>query len=91
MQVRIEGTVEKLPAGESDEYFHSRPRGSQIGAITSPQSQVISKEALEQRAEDLKQVKPSVLLHNSIPCCPITLMRYRLDLMFGDLADTILL
>ncbi|SDM59601.1 pyridoxamine 5'-phosphate oxidase [Daejeonella rubra] len=40
-QVRIEGTVEKLTKEESDRYFHSRPKSSQIGAIVSPQSQVI--------------------------------------------------
>lgn len=40
-QVCIEGTVEKLTKEESDRYFHSRPKSSQIGAIVSPQSQVI--------------------------------------------------
>ena len=52
----MEGTVEKLSDEESDNYFHSRPRGSQIGAITSPQSQPITREQLEERAESLKQV-----------------------------------
>ncbi|HZH95964.1 MAG TPA: pyridoxamine 5'-phosphate oxidase [Flavisolibacter sp.] len=41
-QVRITGLVVKLPQKESDEYFSSRPRGSRIGAVASPQSQVIS-------------------------------------------------
>ena len=41
-QVRIEGKVEKLTASESDEYFHSRPKASQLGAIASNQSQIIS-------------------------------------------------
>lgn len=40
-QVRIEGTVQKVPPEESDHYFHSRPKGSQLGAWASPQSQVI--------------------------------------------------
>lgn len=40
-QVRITGIVEKLDVEASDAYFHSRPRASQVGAITSPQSQVI--------------------------------------------------
>nr|WP_321450302.1 pyridoxamine 5'-phosphate oxidase [uncultured Carboxylicivirga sp.] len=40
-QVRISGTIKKLPAHLSDEYFQSRPRASQIGAIVSPQSQII--------------------------------------------------
>ena len=40
-QVRIVGLVEKLAAKDNDEYFHSRPTASQLGAVTSPQSQVI--------------------------------------------------
>lgn len=41
-QVRIEGTISKVSAMESDEYFYSRPKESRIGAWSSPQSQVIS-------------------------------------------------
>ena len=43
--VRIEGAVEKLTAAESEAYFRSRPQGSQVGAITSRQSQVIASRA----------------------------------------------
>merc|ERR1711911_241209 len=39
--IRIEGTVKKISSEESEEYFRSRPKGSQIGASVSPQSQVI--------------------------------------------------
>ena len=40
-QVRITGLVNKISAEASDEYFHSRPKGSQVGAAASPQSHVI--------------------------------------------------
>lgn len=55
-QVRIEGTIEKLSKDVSANYFHSRPKGSQIGAIVSPQSQEIkSREDLEQKWQQLEQ------------------------------------
>ena len=44
--VRIEGVVEKVSEAESDEYFHSRPLDSRLGAWASPQSEVISGRAL---------------------------------------------
>ncbi|XP_057974148.1 pyridoxine/pyridoxamine 5'-phosphate oxidase 1, chloroplastic [Malania oleifera] len=40
-QVRVEGDVQKVSEEESEQYFHSRPRGSQIGAIVSKQSTVV--------------------------------------------------
>ena len=56
-QVRVEGTVTKTSAEESQEYFASRPRGSQIGAWASPQSQVIATRAeLEQRQAELEEL-----------------------------------
>lgn len=52
-QVRIEGTVTKVSDHLSDEYFHKRPRGSQLGAIASPQSaKVPSRAALEKLFHD---------------------------------------
>ncbi|HXH31776.1 MAG TPA: pyridoxamine 5'-phosphate oxidase [Bacteriovoracaceae bacterium] len=44
-QVRIEGRVALVEPRLSDEYFHKRPRGSQIGAIASPQSQKVKDRA----------------------------------------------
>ncbi|CAN5131382.1 pyridoxamine 5'-phosphate oxidase [soil metagenome] len=54
-QVRIEGTLEKVTKEQSEKYFNSRPKNSQIGAIASPQSQEISdREQLEKKWEELK-------------------------------------
>lgn len=53
-QVRVEGEVERISSSESDEYFETRPRESQIGALASPQSEVIeSREVLEKRYAEL--------------------------------------
>jgi len=46
-QVRIEGLVDKLSIEESEKYFHSRPRGSQLSAAASPQSMVVTKEEMQ--------------------------------------------
>ena len=53
-QVRFEGRVEKLAASESDEYFRTRDRLSQIGATVSPQSESINgRSELDQAVADL--------------------------------------
>ena len=53
-QIRIEGTVTRVAAAESDEYFASRPLGSRLGALASPQSEVLhSRSILEARLEDI--------------------------------------
>jgi pyridoxamine 5'-phosphate oxidase len=52
-QVRIEGAIEKVSQKESDQYFHSRPLGSKIGAWASDQSKTIENRAvLEKRFEE---------------------------------------
>lgn len=54
-QVRIDGRIEKVSDQTSDEYFHSRPLSSQLGAWASEQSQVISdRSVLELRLQTLK-------------------------------------
>jgi pyridoxamine 5'-phosphate oxidase len=54
-QVRIEGVAEKASPEESEEYFQTRPRGSQIGAWASPQSEeIIDREELERRVEEIE-------------------------------------
>ncbi|HEY6177612.1 MAG TPA: pyridoxamine 5'-phosphate oxidase [Kofleriaceae bacterium] len=54
-QIRVEGAIEKVTAADSDAYFASRPRGSQIGAMASPQSQPIASRAvLELRVAEIE-------------------------------------
>jgi pyridoxamine 5'-phosphate oxidase len=54
--VRIHGTAEKISVAESQEYFHLRPRRSQIGALASDQSEIVeNRRALEQRFAELEQ------------------------------------
>lgn len=53
-QVRIVGLVNRVSEAESDTYFLSRPIGSQVGALTSPQSRIIeSREWLDKRYDEL--------------------------------------
>lgn len=55
-QVRITGTVSKVSREDSQAYFHSRPRGSQISAWVSPQSSVIaSRDVLESKLAEITE------------------------------------
>ena len=55
-QVRIAGAVERISDADADQYFQSRPRGSQLGALASPQSSVIpSRAVLEEKLAELEQ------------------------------------
>ena len=55
-QVRVEGFAERINEERSEKYFQSRPRGSQVGAWTSPQSSIIkSRSILEERAEQIEK------------------------------------
>mgnify|MGYP000754520949 CR=1 FL=1 len=51
-QIRIEGVLEKVSEENSNEYFKTRPRESQIGAWASPQSTTITRAELEKRVEE---------------------------------------
>ncbi|MCI0524443.1 MAG: pyridoxamine 5'-phosphate oxidase [Acidobacteria bacterium] len=54
-QVRIEGVVGKVSREESEEYFQTRPRGSQIGAWASPQSgEIANRQELEQSVAEVE-------------------------------------
>lgn len=55
-QVRIEGIAERIDEKASEEYFHSRPRTSQVGAWASPQSSVIKdRQILEDRVKEIEK------------------------------------
>ncbi len=66
-QIRIEGSVEKTSTKESDEYFNSRPRGNQLGAIVSDQSQPVQSysylesefEKISRKYKEKKVVRPN--------------------------------
>ena len=55
-QIIIKADLERLPENLSDGYFHSRPKGSQLGAVVSPQSQVIpDRDFLENKLKELEK------------------------------------
>ena len=58
-QVRIQGVLSKIPEKESDAYFNSRPRGSQIGAWASQQSMILSgPRELEDKVKEIETKYP---------------------------------
>jgi pyridoxamine 5'-phosphate oxidase len=55
-QVRVEGPVERVARGESEEYFRTRPRGGQLGALASRQSEPLgSRDELDTRLRELER------------------------------------
>jgi len=66
-QVRIEGTVEKITRQESEEYFQTRPRGSQLGAWASAQSdEITNRHALEESMAEIERRFKNM----PVPCPP---------------------
>lgn len=62
-QIRVEGRADRVLAPESDAYFASRPRGSQIASAASPQSQVIpDRKFLDKRVQELDAKYPTHVL-----------------------------
>ena len=67
-QIRIQGSVKKISRSESEAYFQSRPKGSQIGAWASPQSQVINdRDILENKKTALETEYQNTEI---LPCPP---------------------
>jgi pyridoxamine 5'-phosphate oxidase len=64
-QVRVEGTSARVPRAESEAYFATRPRGSQLGAWASSQSSVVA--SLEALAESYRSVEQR-FLGQEVPC-----------------------
>jgi pyridoxamine 5'-phosphate oxidase len=55
-QISIKADIKKISEKESENYFHSRPRGSQLGAVVSPQSSEIpTRDFLENKLEELEK------------------------------------
>lgn len=57
-QVRVEGVASPLSRAEVAAYFARRPRGAQLGAVASPQSQVVALDELRQRYDDAAAAYP---------------------------------
>ena len=64
-QIRIRATCEKISYEESDKYFRSRPKGSQISAAASNQSQPVDFEILQTRVETIEEEYKN---KDSLPC-----------------------
>jgi len=65
-QVRIDGRAERIDRAESEAYFRSRPRGSQLGAWVSDQSEPVTRERLARRLAELERQYAD----HDVPCPP---------------------
>ncbi len=55
-QVRVEGTIERVPQEKSEAYFRGRPKGSRLGALASHQSEIVpGRASLENRLSELER------------------------------------
>lgn len=84
-QIRVEGRIERLPAAESDAYFAGRPRGSQLGAWASAQSEVLpTRETLEEKYRDIERQYEA---HPDVPRPPFwggfRLVPHRIEFWYG--------
>lgn len=84
-QIRVEGRIERLPAAESDAYFAGRPRGSQLGAWASAQSEVLpTRETLEEKYRDIERQYEG---HPDVPRPPFwggfRLVPHRIEFWYG--------
>src|SRR5665811_1832995 len=84
-QVRISGIARRLEASSSDAYFAERPRGSQIGSMTSPQSQVVPDRTwLNNRFDEFSASCEDHQLSERLPrCCPVEVEPYEYELWQG--------
>lgn len=57
-QIRMEGSVERIDDGSADVYFASRPPGSRLAAAASPQSEVVTRQQLEDGYQELEERFP---------------------------------
>ena len=65
-QIRIEGTVEKIDPSVSDDYFNTRPKLSRIGALASPQSQIVPNRAFLE--ENFNKLLEKYADTEGVPC-----------------------
>lgn len=65
-QIRVVGAVERVPRAESEAYFATRPRASQIGAWASPQSQAVGEGEMARRVADTEAAWHGT----DVPCPP---------------------
>jgi pyridoxamine 5'-phosphate oxidase len=86
-QIRIEGTCEKVSAADTEAYFYSRPKGAQIGAAVSLQSEVAD-ESTNTRSE---QQEATVMYNNKMITTTPTTKRVTITILLLDQSDDILL